>query len=63
MAPSYRDSGLATLRFTFADAIELKSELERQGYTVRVIPSTEATAEGIRQTLANQKTFLEGTKS
>src|SRR5437879_1280520 len=62
VAPSYRDSGLATLRFTFADAVELKSELERQGYTVRVIPSTEATAEGIRQTLANQKTFLEGTK-
>lgn len=62
VAPSYRDSGLATLRFTFADAIELKAELERQGYTVRVIPSTEATADGIRQSLANQKTFLEGTK-
>lgn len=61
VAPSYRDSGLATLRFTFADAVELKSELERQGYTVRVIPSTEATSDGIRQTLANQKTFLEGT--
>ena len=62
VAPSYRDSGLATLRYTFADAVELKGELERQGYTVRVIPSTEATADGIRQTLANQKTFLEGTK-
>jgi hypothetical protein len=61
IAPSYRDSGLATLRYTFADAVELKGELERQGYTVRVIPSTEATADGIRQTLTNQKTFLEGT--
>jgi hypothetical protein len=60
VAPSYRDSGLATLRFTFADAVELKGELERQGYTVRVIPSTEATAEAIRQSLTNQKTFLEG---
>jgi hypothetical protein len=62
VAPSYRDSGLATLRYTFADAVELKGELERQGYNVRLIPSTEATAEGIRQTLANQKTFLEGTE-
>ncbi len=61
VAPSYRDSGLATLRYTFADAVELKAELERQGYTVRMIPSTEATADGIRQALANQKTFLDGT--
>jgi len=43
--PSYRDSGLATLRYTFADAVELKAELERQGYLFRMIPSTEATAD------------------
>jgi uncharacterized caspase-like protein len=63
VAPSYRDSGLATLRYTFADAVELKAELERQGYTVRMIPSTEATSDGIRQTLTNQKTFLDGTSN
>lgn len=61
VAPSYRDSGLASLRYTFADAVELKSELERQGYHVHMIPSTEATADGIRQALVNQKTFLDGT--
>jgi len=61
VAPSYRDSGLATLRYTFADAVELKAELERQGYAVRMIPSTEATADSIRQALVNQRTFLDGT--
>jgi hypothetical protein len=61
VAPSYRDSGLAMLRYTFADAVELKAELERQGYTVRMIPSSEATADSIRQALVNQKTFLDGT--
>lgn len=61
VAPSYRDSGLATLRYTFADAVELKAELERQGYSVRVIPSTEATADSIRQALTNQKILLDGT--
>jgi hypothetical protein len=60
VAPSYRDSGLATLRYTFADAVELKAELERQGYVVRMIPSTEATADGIREALANLKTLLDG---
>jgi hypothetical protein len=62
VAPNYRDSGLASLRFTYNDAAELRSELERQGYNVHIVPSTEATADGIREALARQKTYLDGSK-
>jgi Caspase domain len=60
VAPNYRDSGLPSLRFTYNDAAELRSELERQGYTVHMVPSTEATADGIREALEKQKTYLDG---
>ncbi|WP_446743011.1 caspase family protein [Silvibacterium acidisoli] len=58
VAPNYRNSGLASLRFTYNDAAELKTELERQGYRVHLVPSTEATADGVRKALANEKTYL-----
>ena len=60
VAPNYRDSGLASLRFTFNDAAELRSELERQGYTVHIVPGTEATSDGIREALTKEKTYLDG---
>ena len=51
VAPSYRNSGLNSLRFTLADEVELKSELERQGYKVWLISNTEASADNIRKVL------------
>jgi len=61
VAPNYRNSGLASLRFTYNDAAELKAELERQGYKVHLVPSTEATSDGIREALTKEKTYLDGT--
>ena len=62
VAPSYRDSKLPELKYNFADAIELRAELERQGYKVRTITSTEATSDAIRGELANQKAYFEDTQ-
>ncbi len=62
VAPYYLSSGLPTLKYTVNDASELKAELERQGYTVHLVPSTEATTEGVRAALVKEKTYLDGTK-
>ena len=61
VAPSYRNSGLNSLRFTLADEVELKGELERQGYKVWLISSTEASADNIRKVLQDSKQLLDGT--
>jgi hypothetical protein len=42
---------LAPLQYTMADAVELSSELRRQGYTVFTMLNKQATAENIRQRL------------
>ena len=61
VAPSYRNSGLNSLRFTLADEVELKGELERQGYKVWLISNTEASADNIRKVLQDSKQLLDGT--
>jgi len=61
VAPSYRNSGLNSLRFTLADAVELKGELERQGYKVWLISNTEASADNIRKVLQDSRQLLDGT--
>jgi len=60
VAPSYRNSGLNSLKFTLADAVELKGELERQGYKVWLISNTEASADNIRKVLQDSKQILDG---
>ena len=61
VSPSYLNSGLPTLRYTPADAVELRAELERQGYTVMVIQNTEASKDNILQKLQDSKQLLSGT--
>jgi hypothetical protein len=61
VAPSYRNSGLNSLKFTLADEVELKGELERQGYKVWLISNTEASADNIRKVLQDSKQLLDGT--
>ena len=60
-APSYRGSGLNPLRYTFVDALDLKSELERQGYKVILVAPSDATADNIRKALQDSKQLLDGT--
>jgi len=61
VAPSYRNSGLNSLRFTLADEVEMKGELERQGYKVWLISNTEASADNIRKMLQDSRQLLDGT--
>src|SRR5260370_6647530 len=44
-APNYAGSELNALRFTVADTLELKGELDRQGYLVRLISPPEPTTQ------------------
>jgi hypothetical protein len=60
VAPSYRNSGLNALRFTYVDALELKAEFERQGYKVFLISPSEATADNVRKALQDSKQLLDG---
>ena len=60
VAPSYRGTGLSLLRFTVADIMELKIELERQGYKVRQIGPAEASSDYIRGVLRDSKQLIEG---
>jgi hypothetical protein len=60
VAPNYAGSGLNPLRYTVADTLELKAELDRQGYLTTLIGPGEATAERIRLALANAKQLLDG---
>lgn len=60
VAPNYAGSELNPLRFTVADTLELKTELERQGYVVRLISPGEATADAIRSALSAARQLLEG---
>ena len=62
VAPSYLNSGLPALKYNANDALELRKELERQGFKVHIVPSTEATADGIREQLAKEKGYFEGTQ-
>jgi hypothetical protein len=59
-APSYRGSGLNALRFTYVDAMDLKAELERQGYTVMLVSPSEATSDNVRKALQDAKQLLDG---
>ena len=43
-----------------ADTLELKGELERQGYVTRLISPGEATSESIRNALASARQLLDG---
>jgi hypothetical protein len=60
VAPNYAGSDLNPLRFTVADTLELKGELERQGYITRLISPGEATSESIRNALTSARQLLEG---
>jgi len=60
VAPNYAGSDLNPLRFTVADTLELKGELERQGYITRLISPGEATSESIRNALASARQLLDG---
>ncbi|MFL6414416.1 MAG: caspase domain-containing protein [Bryobacteraceae bacterium] len=60
VAPNYAGSDLNPLRFTVADTLELKGELERQGYVTRLISPGEATSESIRNALASARQLLDG---
>jgi Caspase domain len=60
VAPNYAGSELNPLRFTVADTLELKAELERQGYVTRLIAPGEATSEAIRNALSTARQLLEG---
>jgi len=60
VAPTYRNSGLNPLRFTYVDALELKTELERQGYKVMLVTPSEATADNVRKALQDSKQLLDG---
>src|SRR5947209_9290053 len=60
VAPNYAGSDLNPLRFTVADTLELKAELERQGYVTRLISPGEATSESIRNALTSARQLLEG---
>lgn len=60
VAPNYAGSDLNPLRFTVADTLELKGELERQGYVTRLISPGEATSESIRNALTSARQLLEG---
>jgi caspase domain-containing protein len=60
VAPNYAGSELNALRFTVADTLELKTELERQGYDVRLISPGEATAETVKGVLTNARQLFEG---
>lgn len=62
VAPSYKGSGLSHLRYTVADMLELKAELERQGYTVIEIGPAEATSDSVRQSLQNAKQMFENSR-
>jgi len=60
VAPNYAGSDLNPLRFTVADTLELKGELERQGYITRLISPGEATSESIRNALSSARQLLDG---
>jgi Caspase domain len=60
VAPNYAGSELNPLRFTVADTLELKAELERQGYITRLIAPGEATADAVRAALGTARQLLEG---
>jgi len=59
-APSYRNSGLNALRYTYVDALELQHEFERQGYKVLMVSPSEATADNVRKALMDSKQLLDG---
>lgn len=60
VAPSYRGTGLSLLRFTVADTVELKMELERQGYKVWQIGPAEASSDYVRKILKDSKQLIDG---